>query len=117
MRHVTLYWRRNDVTSKARIKRDFAKTLTPSSEFFDMKLWSTEKTTALISKLTNFVIWNNVNSFYYAGTKNLLIWDQDTNFKLGAITQNAVIFASFLTGVVLNTLFSASGFRIAIKNL
>ena len=28
---------------------------------------------------------------------------------------NAVIFASFLTGVVLNTLFSASGYRIAIK--
>ena len=30
-------------------------------------------------------------------------------------TYNAVIFASFLTGVVLNTLFSASGYRIAIK--
>ena len=28
---------------------------------------------------------------------------------------NAVIFASFLTGVVLNTLFSASGYRIAIQ--
>ena len=37
-------------------------------------------------KLTNFVIWNNFSSFHYAGTKNLLIWDQDTNFKLGAIT-------------------------------
>ena len=34
---------------------------------------------------------------------------------MGAITYNAVIFASFLTGVVLNTLFSASGYRIAIK--
>ena len=53
-----------------------------------------------MSKRTNFVIWNNVNSFHYAGTKNLLILDQDTNFKL-----------------VLNTLFSASGYRIAIKNL
>ena len=40
----------------------------------------------LMSKLTNFVIWDNFNSFHYAGTKNLLIWDQDTNFKLGAIT-------------------------------
>ena len=66
-------------------------------------------------KLTNFVLWNNFSSFHYAGTKNELIWDQDTNFKLGAITYNAVIFASFLTGVVLNTLFSASGYRIAIK--
>ena len=66
-------------------------------------------------KLTNFVIWNNFSSFHYAGTKNYLIWDQDTNFKLGAITYNAVIFASFLTGVVFNTLFSASGYRIAIK--
>ena len=28
---------------------------------------------SLMSKLTNFVIWNNVNSFHYAGTKNLLI--------------------------------------------
>ena len=27
----------------------------------------------LMSKLTYFVIWNNVNSFHYAGTKNLLI--------------------------------------------
>ena len=68
-----------------------------------------------MSKLTNFVIWNNVSSFHYAGTKNLLILDQDTNFKLGAITLNVVIFASFLTGVVLNTLFSASGYWIAIK--
>ena len=42
---------------------------------------------SLMSKLTNFVIWNNFNSFlHYAGTKNLLIWDQATNFKLGAIT-------------------------------
>ena len=39
---------------------------------------------SLMSKLTNFVIWNDFNSLYYAGNKNLLIWDQDTNFKLGA---------------------------------
>ena len=37
---------------------------------------------SLMSKLTHFVIWNNLNGFHYAGTKNLLIWDQDTNFKL-----------------------------------
>ena len=36
-------------------------------------------------------------------------------FNFGAITSNAVIFASFLTGMVLNTLFSASGYRIAMK--
>ena len=59
-------------------------------------------------KLTNFVIWNNFNSFHYAGTKN-------TNFELGTITYNAVIFASFLTGVVLNALFSASSYRVAIN--
>ena len=41
---------------------------------------------SLMSKLTNFVIWNNFNSFHYAETKNLLISDQDTNFELGAIT-------------------------------
>ena len=41
---------------------------------------------SLISKLTNFVICNKLNRFHYAETKNLLIWDQDTNFKLGAIT-------------------------------
>ena len=30
---------------------------------------------SLMLKLTNFVIWNNFNSFHYAGTKNLLIGD------------------------------------------
>ena len=39
---------------------------------------------SLMLKLTNFVIWNNFNSFHCPRTKNLLIWDQDTNFKLGA---------------------------------
>ena len=34
-----------------------------------------------MSKLTNFVIWNKLNSFHYAGTKKILICDQDTNFK------------------------------------
>ena len=28
---------------------------------------------SLMSKLTNFVIWNKFNSFHYAETKNLLI--------------------------------------------
>ena len=28
---------------------------------------------SLMSKLTNFVIWSKLNSFHYAGTKNLLI--------------------------------------------
>ena len=28
---------------------------------------------SLMLKLTNFVIWNKLNSFHYAGTKNLLI--------------------------------------------
>ena len=28
---------------------------------------------SLMSKFINFVIWNNFNSFHYAGTKNLLI--------------------------------------------
>ena len=38
MRYVTPQLRHNDVTSKARIKRAFAKNLTPLSEFFDTKL-------------------------------------------------------------------------------
>ena len=39
-----------------------------------------------MSKLTNLVIWNKLNVFHYAGNKIVLIWNQDTNFKLGAIT-------------------------------
>ena len=35
-------------------------------------------------------------------------------YYLGAIKQNAVIVASFLTRVVMNTLFPASGYQIAL---
>ena len=35
---------------KARILRDFSKSLTPLSEFFDTKLWSTEKTKSVKRK-------------------------------------------------------------------
>ena len=45
----------------------------------------------------------------YAETENVLFGDQDINFKLGA-----VIFAIFLTRVVMNTLFPASGYQIAL---
>ena len=67
-----------------------------------------------MSKLTNFVIWGKLNSFHYAGTKNLLIWDQDTNFKF-EVGRYHVKCSNFLTGVVLNTLFAASCYRIAMK--
>ena len=36
---------------------------------------------SLTSKLTNFVIWTKINSLHYAGTKNILIRNQETNFK------------------------------------
>ena len=38
VRNVTYQLRHNNVISKARIKRDFAKTLTPLGEFFEGKV-------------------------------------------------------------------------------
>ena len=59
-----------------------------------------------MSKLTNFVIWNKLIASTMQEPK---IYRFET--KIQIFSWNAVIFASFLTGVVLNTLFSASGYR------